>query len=42
MKTTSKNQSNTATADRDSIIGGALSQAIANSPPIDDCHRLNS
>ena len=37
MKTTSKNQSNTATADRDSIIGGALSKAIANSPPIDDC-----
>lgn len=37
MKTTSKNQSNIATVDRDNIIGGALSNAIANSPPIDAC-----
>ena len=37
MKTTSKKQSNTAATDRDSIIGGALSQAIANSPPNDAC-----
>ncbi|MBV5329374.1 MAG: hypothetical protein JZU65_17420 [Chlorobium sp.] len=37
MKTSSENHIKSAAADRDTIIGSALSQAIAISPPIDAC-----